>query len=92
MGLGGCASAEKIRSLKTGMTTAEVSEEAGNPETIRRQGDQVVWYYRTDDGRCAVVFETEKLSSLACSGDGTESGATTVAVKSASTPPPVFMH
>jgi len=92
LALGGCASAAKIHSLRTGMSSAQVSDEVGNPDTIRRKGDQIVWYYRTDEGSCAVVFEAERLSSQACSGEEVGSGSTAIAVSSASTPPPVFMH
>lgn len=99
--LASCASAERIHSLHSGMSSSQVSDEVGDPETIRRQGEQVVWFYRTDEGRCAVVFEAEHVSSWACSGDepgeaslkaGTETASAAIAVSAASAPPPVFMH
>ncbi len=98
-GAAGCASAAKLRALKPGLSGDQVSDRAGNPESIRRQGEQIVWYYRNDEGRCAVVFENERLASLACDSDEAAAGgavapgtATEVAVTAASSPPPVFIH
>lgn len=93
LALGSCASAQKIRGLREGMAEHEVSSEIGNPETIRRDGTKVVWIYRTGDGRCAVVFESEKVSSWACAGDETSGAAQReVAASAASKPPVIFMH
>ncbi len=94
LAFGGCASAQKIRGLREGMVASEVSSEIGNPETIRRDGSQLVWMYRTGDGRCAVVFESDKVASWACAGDESSGGAAQreVAAAAASKPPVIFMH